>query len=194
MSHDKPDAIDSDEVERFLRGAHIFASSVKRVLEERLLGSVCDGKLSFAHLNVLKLLSREQEVLHVGGLARFLDISNPAASKLVERLRSMRLITRRADPNDRRAARLTLTAAGEALIARYEASKSEATRRMLASFAPDERAQLGPLLERAAAAILAQANTPRVNVCMECGAYYPGECLLEQIDLSCAYNPEAQQA
>lgn len=181
-------AIDDTEVEAFLRGAHIFATTVKKVLEERFLADVCDEKLSFPHFNVLKLLSR-RAVCHVGDIAQFLSVSYPAASKIVERLYRMDLITRAEDPNDRRAACLDLAPDGVALIERYEQHKKEATRALLADLPDEAIRQLGPTLERLASEMIGRSGGA-VNVCMTCGAYYPGACTLEQ-GVNCVYTPES---
>jgi len=59
-------------------------------------------------------LSKDPEPLRLSELNRHVLLSQPALSRLVERLAERGLVSRRADPADGRGVRLSLTAAGRA--------------------------------------------------------------------------------
>ncbi len=73
--------------------------------------------LTFAQMNVLMRLKHSREC-GVSDIGAQMGVSNAAASQLVDRLVQMGYISREEDPNDRRAKRLRLTAAGESLLQR----------------------------------------------------------------------------
>lgn len=56
-----------------------------------------------------------QDGLTIGDLAAYSGNDTPATSRLVDRMAAKSLITRRADPKDRRAVRIYLASEGEAL-------------------------------------------------------------------------------
>jgi DNA-binding MarR family transcriptional regulator len=68
--------------------------------------------LSMREYDVLYTLSKCQEPLRVGELPRFVLLSQPALSRLVDRLVERGLVRRSPDPADGRAVRVALTAAG----------------------------------------------------------------------------------
>jgi len=65
---------------------------------------------------VLNLLSR-YEGINQGGLAEMLEVEPITLGRMIDRLQDAELVERRADPADRRAWRLHVTAKGNALIA-----------------------------------------------------------------------------
>jgi hypothetical protein len=69
---------------RLLRYSHIFASTVREILESKLLREASPLPLSLSQLHLLKLMTlngRHQ----VGELAGFLGVSPPAATKSVDK-------------------------------------------------------------------------------------------------------------
>lgn len=70
--------------------------------------------LSMREYDVLYTLSKSREPLRLGELHRHVLLSQPALSRMVERLVERGLVERGADPRDRRGVRLSLTDAGRA--------------------------------------------------------------------------------
>jgi DNA-binding MarR family transcriptional regulator len=70
--------------------------------------------LSMREYDVLYTLSKTAEPLRIGDLNRHVLLSQPALSRLVDRLAERGLVERSADPADGRCVRLSLTAAGQA--------------------------------------------------------------------------------
>ena len=70
--------------------------------------------VSLAYFEVLHAL--RDEALRVGDIAQRLRITVGGASKLVDRVEGAGLIRRAADPGDRRASRVTLTAEGRGTL------------------------------------------------------------------------------
>ncbi len=71
--------------------------------------------LTFAQMNVLMRL-KKCNACGVSDIGAQMGVSNAAASQIVDRLVQMGYVLREEDPDDRRARRLSLTPAGEALL------------------------------------------------------------------------------
>jgi DNA-binding MarR family transcriptional regulator len=99
--------------------------------------------VSMREYDVLYTLSKDPEPLRLSELNRHVLLSQPALSRLVERLAERGLVDRCADPADGRGVRLSLTAAGRATqraIGRRHARS--VTRAMTAGLTRAEMAQL----------------------------------------------------
>jgi DNA-binding MarR family transcriptional regulator len=112
-------------------------------------------ELSLAFFEPLHVISGEPEgSMRVGDLARELRITVGGASKLVDRMEKAELIAREPDPDDRRASRVALTAAGKrklnAAVKSYEAEVAAILRGVLS---PDEQRQMSRYASRLLTAI-----------------------------------------
>lgn len=89
-------------------------------------------------------------------LAAAEEISQPSMSTLVARLVGQGLVLREADPDDARAVRLSVTAAGEAKVAERRAARTRRLDTALAQLPPDDAAVIAdalPALTRLADAL-----------------------------------------
>jgi DNA-binding MarR family transcriptional regulator len=80
--------------------------------------------------------------------AEMLEVEPITLSRMVDRLSDAGMVERRADPGDRRAWSLFLTAAAEPLMDRMRAMAEELTGNALDGFSAAERSQLTRLVER----------------------------------------------
>jgi DNA-binding MarR family transcriptional regulator len=111
--------------------------------------------LPLAFFESLLFISRApQGSMRVGDLARALRVTVGGTSKLVDRIERAGLIAREADPDDRRASRLVLTAAGKrkvtAGVKTYEAEVAGILGGVLGS---EEQVQMRDYLSRLLASI-----------------------------------------
>lgn len=110
---------------------------------------LADRGLTLAQWVILSALWRE-DGMAISALARYSGNNLPAASRLVDRMTDAGLVTRSADPRDRRAVRVFLAPKGAALrdlLGFYE----DVNAALLAGFSAAEAAQLFDMLERVAA-------------------------------------------
>ena len=113
--------------------------------------------VSMREYDVLYTLSKCQEPLRLGELNRHLLLSQPALSRLVDRLAGRGLVERRTDPADGRGVRLSLTDAGRAI-------QRQVGRRHARSVARALTAELNPSeLRQLAASCLKLACQPAVT-------------------------------
>jgi len=109
--------------------------------------------VSMREYDVLYTLSKDPEPLRLSELNRHVLLSQPALSRLVERLAERGLVERHADPADGRGVRLSLTAAGrtrQRAIGRRHARN--VARAMTAGLTRAEMAQLETICQKLACA------------------------------------------
>jgi DNA-binding MarR family transcriptional regulator len=123
--------------------------------------------LSMREYDVLYTLSKCREPVRISELNRHVLLSQPALSRLVDRLAERGLVERQPDPADGRGVRLSLTAAGQVLqrqVGRRHARS--VARAMTAGLSADELGQLETICLKLAkpAAPLSRRPTTRTGI------------------------------
>src|ERR1019366_7403820 len=134
------------EIDDFLGSAHVFASAVADIIEQRLLEMTADGQVTASQMKLLKLVAMTDSYT-LGDVASFLRISNGAASKAVDRLVRRDLLRRTDDPNDRRVMHLRLTQAGRRLLTAYESARQRKLQSIFVQFPPEDLQRTSELLD-----------------------------------------------
>jgi DNA-binding MarR family transcriptional regulator len=169
-----------------LRQTHIFASTVREVLEVKLLREVSEAPLSLPQLQLIKLMVRDGQH-QATEVAHFLGVSPPAATKNVDKLVGLGLVLRERSTGDRRATLLSASPAGRRLVEEYERRKELLVRPVLERFQPEELAQLTRLLERFAISLL-ERETPEAGFCARCCGYVESGCPVDWLLGDCAFR------
>jgi DNA-binding MarR family transcriptional regulator len=112
-------------------------------------------ELPLAFFESLLFVSRAPRgSMRVGDLARALRVTVGGTSKLVDRIERAGLIAREPDPDDRRASRVALTAAGKRkLSAAAKTYEAEVARILGGALGPEEQQQMGDHVSRLLASI-----------------------------------------
>ena len=169
-----------------LRQTHIFASTVREILEVKLLREVSDAALSLPQLQLLKLMTRDGQH-QVTEAAHFLGVSPPAATKNIDKLEGLGLIIRERSTGDRRATLLSVSPQGRRLVEEYERRKAELVTPVLERFRPEELAQLTSLMERFSISLL-ERETPEAGFCARCCGYVESGCPVDWLLGDCAFR------
>jgi len=185
-----PDGNGRDEVFRLLRYSHIFASVVREFLELQLLHEVSDEDLSLSQLHLLKLITLDGEH-QMGQVAEFLGISPPAATKNIDKMERLGLVSRIPSTGDRRATLLQPSRQGRKLVSRYEALKEDRLAPVLEGFNKKELKQMADLLERFSLRLI-HAQEPMSQICLRCSAYYDEHCPVPHLQNGCPYKQVRQ--
>lgn len=175
-----------DEVLRLLRFSHIFASVVREFLEVQLLHEVSDEDLSLSQYHLLKLITLDGEH-QMGQVAEFLGISPPAATKNIDKMERLGLVSRMPSTGDRRATFLEPSRQGRQLVSRYETLKESRLAPVLESFSQKELKQMADLLERFSLRLIHQQE-PMSQICLRCAAYYDESCPVPHLQDGCPYK------
>ncbi len=116
----------------------IFLLNVAQRRVQRLVAAQSpNGRVTAAQSGLLFVLGRRDGVL-MGEAGAALDLGMPGISGLVERTVEAGLIEKRGDPDDGRAWRLWLTAAGRRALARAKAGAAELNARLTEGFSDAE--------------------------------------------------------
>ncbi|RFA08775.1 MarR family transcriptional regulator [Subtercola boreus] len=131
--------------ERRDQNALIDALAQTAFVVTAVLGRVgLEHDLSLTQLRMLGVLRDRR--LRMSGLASFLGLEKSTLSGLVDRALARGLVERSADPDDRRAVVVTLSARGAELAAGVFAEVSEQLLPLLASLEPADQRRLSALL------------------------------------------------
>ena len=122
-------------------------------------------EVSMREYDVLYTLSKGLDPLRLGDLNRHVLLSQPALSRLVDRLAERGLVERCADPADGRGVRLSLTDAGRVVQRRIGRQHARGVARaMTAGLTAAELAQLETICRKLAAAPMAATDTSEVLI------------------------------
>jgi DNA-binding MarR family transcriptional regulator len=171
-----------------VRQSHIFAAAVREVMETRLLREVSPVSLTLSQLHLLKLMCLNG-AHQVGEVADFLGVSPPAATKNIDKLEALGLLSRIPSKGDRRATLLAVSPKGRGLVRRYERRKAARLAPVFEKFRPDEVDLLSRLLERFSLSLLEkELARERDGVCLRCDAYLQAGCLVGHLRGGCPYQ------
>jgi DNA-binding MarR family transcriptional regulator len=173
-----------------IRISHIFAAAVREILELKLLHDLSDDGLTPRQLELLRFISLSRH--HIDDIARFLDISAPAATKAVDQLERRGLVSRGGCDGDRRLRVLCCSEKGKQLMERCRAAEGERLDSVLATFSDGELDALSLLLERYAVALISSASVRDVP-CLRCSGYFDPNCPLQLIHSRCPYQERGDQ-
>jgi DNA-binding MarR family transcriptional regulator len=183
---------DSSLIDGFIGSANVLVSAVNCLIEERLLRETAP-QLKFSHLKILKSLTANGPGT-IGDIAAFLGVSNPAASKAVEKLVRRRLLRRAAAEGDRRASAVTLSANARRLLERYEDARSRWLARLFRDISGAELRGATALLDRLSARLVAEVAHPE-DTCLQCGIHLQKRCVVrEAARKQCSYEQQRSKS
>jgi DNA-binding MarR family transcriptional regulator len=166
-------------VHEFLGSSQIFVSALQNIIDKDILSQVLKNKITVTQLKLLKLVdSGDQHT--ISEVAAFLGVSNAAASKTVDRLVRQLLLRRSEGESDRRTMLLTLTERSRRLLAAYDEAREKKLHELFEGSPVADLKRSIEILDRLSARTVQQASHPD-EICLQCGIYTPGKCLLKDL-------------
>lgn len=132
----------------------ILAQVLNEICQRNSRLQACPVPLSRNQMYILQVLAGAGE-LQIGQIARTLGVSNPAASKNVDRLQELGFVERRSHPQDRRSHEVVLKEAGRQVAAAYGLILDQKQRTLMGNFTEDEKTALLDLIRRVIRHVLA---------------------------------------
>lgn len=174
-----------------VRYSHIFSAAVREVLDVGLLREAGGDGLTPRQLDLLRFIALARH--HVDDVARFLDISAPAATKTLDKLERRGLVLRKpCDDGDRRLTYVACSERGVAVLARQRTLEQQRIDDVATAFSDDELAELTFLLQRYSLALI--SSTPERDVpCLRCAGWPDANCPLQLIHSRCPYQERGDQ-
>lgn len=179
---------ENGSIERWL---HIFAASVREVLETEPLRRIAGRRLSLSQFHLLRLASAVG-LNHAGVAARFLGVSRPALTKATDKLVRLGLLTRTPSKTDRRALILRATRRGRALVAQHERLRSLRLGASLRSLPLEDREHLVDLLRSVSLALLHHGDVQEGD-CLRCAGHVLEGCSVAHLRGGCPYHVMRKQ-
>lgn len=161
----------TERVDRLLAGALDRAGQAMRTL---LRAAAAGESLTPVQAQLLlRLAATSDDQRAVTPLARWADITQPTVSDAVAALVRKGLVVRGRDPDDGRAVRLLLTAAGRAAARRLADWDKPVRDGLAASLSPEERARLAELLPVVLGALHRAELLSIARTCPTCTHFRP---------------------
>ena len=186
----KKAASSTSSVDQMAKAMLVIARTVDYVLESRAVGVATDKPLSTSKVQVLRLLAQRAGQTS-SQVARYLGVSKPAVSQIIDAMVRSKLVTRKTSKNDRREVNLGLTDKGKNINKDVRQQQRHyiriAMRNLNGTAANRWINTLGDV-----AVALAKADEAFQDHCMQCGGHEDGTCVLLDGDEKChflAYQP-----
>lgn len=180
-----PDSMTGD-LFGLIRYSHIFGAAVRELLEVKLLEKIGADHLSLPQLHLLQLITLNG-AHQIGQIADFLGVSPPAATKNVDKLERLGLVTRTPSQDDRRATLLASSPKGRRLVRRFQTLKLKRLEPVLDAFSSEELAQLARLLEKFSIALI-RSDEELEGLCLRCSAHFDPSCPIRHLHSGCPYQ------
>ncbi|HLM16854.1 MAG TPA: MarR family transcriptional regulator [Acidimicrobiia bacterium] len=142
------------DLERIHEFTSLLIASTRSPRQRERLQRALGVSLSETNLGVLGLVQRQGPIA-VSDVARRLEVDLSNASRQLRALEDQGLVTRTVDPDDRRVARVAITAAGRRVLDRARAVALNDYAVALDDWTARDRAHLADLLDRFRVALLA---------------------------------------
>jgi DNA-binding MarR family transcriptional regulator len=143
-----------NDLERIHEFTSLLIASMRSPRQRDRLQRALGLSLSETNLGTLRLVQRQGPIA-VSDVARRLEVDLSNASRQLRALEDQGLVARRVDRDDRRVARVAITAAGRRVLERARALALNDYAVALDDWSARDRAQLADLLDRFRRALLA---------------------------------------
>ena len=117
-------------------------------LNHRFAQLFAEHGLTCSQYNILRILRGEGKPMPCLEIAQRTITVVPGITGLIDRLEQAKLVTRQRDEEDRRVVNVSITAAGEEVLARLDEPLRELHRKLMSAFSKEELAELIRLLEK----------------------------------------------
>ncbi len=177
--------LDLKSVDNLLKAMLVFSRTVENVLETRSVETAVGRPLSASKVQILRFLGMR------GGqtasqVARYLSVTNPAVSQIIDSMVRDKLVSRQTGRHDRREVDLQLTERGRQFFHAVRRQQRHLIRNALRAGDNSSVDRWIKTLQAAATGV-AQADRAFEDFCAQCGAHADGTCVLVGGDAQCAF-------
>ncbi|MEE9294150.1 MAG: MarR family transcriptional regulator [Phycisphaerae bacterium] len=173
-------------VDGLFKALLVLSRAVDQVLETRAVKAVANKPLSGSKVQILRLLSSRGSQTS-SQVARFLGVSKPAVTQIVDSMERARLVVRRSTKRDRREVALELTKQGKLQQQAVRRRQRQLVRNAIRSSKMRDVSREIDTLQRIASA-LAEADQGFDQYCLQCGAHDDETCILTNGDADCLFQ------
>lgn len=181
----KKAALSTKTADSLVKAMLVFSRTADYVLEKRAVDAVSVHPLSSSKVQVLRLLGNRDGQTSTQ-IARFLGVSKPAVSQIIDSMVRQKLVTRKTATADRREINLRLTKKGNELFQTIRQQQRHCVRNALRTATGRGATSWVNTLEELSRA-LGDADQAYQHFCAQCGAHSDGTCVLVDGDAECVF-------
>jgi DNA-binding MarR family transcriptional regulator len=127
------------EVDPFVKEIAGKVGVIFKALSLGLKKKLCALHIGPPHMKVLFLLCRLEKEPTISKISRSLSISHAMMTRIIDRLEERKLVSRNADPKDRRAIRIRITEKGRTVAHDLDTLRKRELKKLLLSFEEKDR-------------------------------------------------------
>jgi DNA-binding MarR family transcriptional regulator len=165
-----------EKIDNILKGLLVLSRSVEHVLESHVVDKAINLSLSSSKVEVLRLLGQRGKRTSTQ-VARFLGVSKPAVTQIVDAMVRDKLVVRKAASQDRREVHLTLTRRGRETMQSIRRAQRQCLRTLASKSSQAELGRWTKVLEELAVKLVA-ADKTFSDFCAQCSSLGDGTCVL----------------
>ncbi len=165
-----------EAVDGFLKGLLVLSRTVDHVLESHAVKRAVGEKLSGTRAQILRLLGQGRRRT-ASQVARYLGVTKPAVTQVVDSLVRQRLVRRVPATRDRREVHLRLTDKGRKFLRSIQQTQRETLRAVFQGVSQRDFERWQRLLEQLAVRLLT-AGEKFETFCAQCEALGDGTCIV----------------
>jgi len=175
----------AEQIDPLLKGLLVLARTVEEVLEVRAVRAGIGQPLGRSNVQVLCLLAHRGG--HTGSqVARFLGVSKPRVSQMIDAMAHDGMVVRRRSEGDRREVLLELTKRGRLRARSVQREQRHRLRMALRLVRQPDVARWADTLHEIAG-VLARGDRVCEQFCLQCGAHADATCVRTGGDAKCLY-------
>jgi DNA-binding MarR family transcriptional regulator len=167
-------------IQQVMGAAHVFCTAMSEMLEYTL-EEATDEPLAMSQVKLLLLIARPGQRYKVSDVAEFLDVTNAAASRAIDRLVQRGLVDRTVSTGDRRAVDLALTPQGETLLRRFTERRNEELLARLGQYPEEKLQRATELLDEVTVLLLDLGSRGLGDRCLRCGIHFRDGCVVRDV-------------
>lgn len=182
-------------VDDILKAILVLSRTTEYVLETQAVNAAVNGRkgssssqshLSGSKVKILRLLGQRKGQTSTQ-VARFLGVSKPAVTQIIDSMMRAKLVTRRTGTRDRREVNIQLTPKGRDLNQSVRRTQRLYIRNALRNRSKHDADRWVATL-RDVSGVLALADRAFQRFCAQSNAHEDGTCVLEGGDATCLYR------
>ena len=190
MASKKP--LPPQTVDDLLKAMLVFSRTVDQVLEARTVREAVNVSLSPSKVQILRLLGQKATQTSTQ-IARFLGVSKPAVSQIVDSMVRAKLVTRKPATADRREVHLRLTKKGKDMFQAIRREQRHCVRNTVRATSRAELKRWTDALNTMSQAV-GRADDAYQQFCAQCGAHSNDSCVLVGGRSKCLFTKYTEKA
>jgi len=179
-------------VDGLLKAMLVLGRTASHILETRAVETAVHERFSASKVQILRLLGQRGAQTSTQ-VARFLGVTKPAVTQIIDTMARSRLVVRRPAKDDRREVSLELTRKGKQVFHAVRRQQRHYIRTALRQLPGMDPERWAGMLEEMSAALVG-ADSSFEHYCLQCGAHTDSTCVLTGGDAECAYRQHSTPA